>query len=176
MALSESFSSLWQLVIRRPLWLIFLCCSAHQAHKGTAPPPCWGPTLVLSLKCFSSVPNNCPDVGIGPLLRFLNPTRTGQVLLTLLFIPPISFILWSFVWFYILFSSGQVLLHALSWCYASTSVSEGIERCTPQPPTPLPSCFLSLNFSFCKNNKVTHVSYFCLFLYSPVMLEVFSNV
>ena len=31
----------------------------------------------------------------------------------------------SFAWFYIFLSSGQVLLSTLSWCYASTSVSEG---------------------------------------------------
>ena len=65
--------------------------------------------FTLSLKCFSSVPNNYPDGEVGPLL--LNPPRAGQVLLSLLFFPAISFILWSFVWFYILFSSGQVLLH-----------------------------------------------------------------
>ena len=40
--------------------------------------------------------------------------------------PPSSFILWSFAWFSIFFSSGQVLLSALRWCSASTSVSEGV--------------------------------------------------
>ena len=40
--------------------------------------------------------------------------------------PPSSFILLSFVWFYIFFSGGQVLLFALSWCSACTSVSEGV--------------------------------------------------
>ena len=29
MALSESFSRFWQLAIRRPLWLVLLCCSAN---------------------------------------------------------------------------------------------------------------------------------------------------
>ena len=32
--------------------------------------------------------------------------------------PPSSFILLSFAWFYMFFSSGQVLLSALSWCSA----------------------------------------------------------
>ena len=39
--------------------------------------------------------------------------------------PPSSFILPSFVWFYILFFTGQVLLSTLSWCSACTSASEG---------------------------------------------------
>ena len=39
--------------------------------------------------------------------------------------PPSSFILWSFVWFSIFFPSGQVL-SALSWCSASTSVSDSV--------------------------------------------------
>ena len=40
--------------------------------------------------------------------------------------PPSSFILPSFAWFYIFFSTGQVLLYPLSWCSARTSVSEGV--------------------------------------------------
>ena len=44
---------------------------------------------------------------------------------TLVF-PPGSFVLPSFVWFYIFFSTGQVLLSTLSWCSAFTSVSEGV--------------------------------------------------
>ena len=32
----------------------------------------------------------------------------------------------SFAWLYIVFSTGQVILSALSWCSASTSVSEGV--------------------------------------------------
>jgi len=40
--------------------------------------------LTLSLKCFSSDSNNCPDVGIVPLLQFPHSWRAGPVLLTLL--------------------------------------------------------------------------------------------
>ena len=43
--------------------------------------------LTLSLKYFSSDSDNCPDVGIGPLLQFPHPPRAGPVLLTLLFSP-----------------------------------------------------------------------------------------
>ena len=37
--------------------------------------------------CFSSDSDNCPDVGIGPLLRFPHLPRAGPVVLTLLFSP-----------------------------------------------------------------------------------------
>ena len=40
--------------------------------------------------------------------------------------PPRSYVLPSFVWFYIFFSIGQILLSALSWCSVCTSVSEGV--------------------------------------------------
>ena len=39
---------------------------------------------------------------------------------------PNSYVLPSFTWYYVFFSSGQVLLPALGWCSASTSVSEGV--------------------------------------------------
>ena len=82
--------------------------------------------FTLSLKCVSSDSDNCPTVAIRPLLQFPQPPRAGPVLLTLLFFHPRSFVLPSFAWFYILFSTGQVLLSALSWCSACTSVCEGI--------------------------------------------------
>ena len=41
----------------------------------------------LSLKCFSSDSDSCPDVGIRPLLQFPYPLRAHPVLLTLLFFP-----------------------------------------------------------------------------------------
>ena len=80
--------------------------------------------FTVSLICFSFDSDSCPDVGIGPLLQFQHPPGAGPVLPTLLF-PPNPFILPSSAWFHILFSSGQVLLSALSWCSACTSVSEG---------------------------------------------------
>ena len=43
--------------------------------------------FTLSLKCFSSDSDNCPAVGIRPLLPFPHPLRAGLVLLTLLFFP-----------------------------------------------------------------------------------------
>ena len=55
--------------------------------------------------------------------------------------PPLSLTLLSFAWFYIFFSTGQVLLSTLSWC--SACISEGVFlkypwRETPRPPTPPP--------------------------------------
>ena len=78
--------------------------------------------FTLSLKCFSSDSDSCPDVGIKPLLQCPHPLRAGPVLL----FSPSSFLLPSFAWFCIFFSSGQVFLSALSWCSACTSVSEGV--------------------------------------------------
>ena len=54
------------------------------------------------------------------------PPRSGPVLLILLFPTPSSLVLPSFVWFCVVFPTGQVLLSALSCCSAFTSVSEGV--------------------------------------------------
>ena len=43
--------------------------------------------FTLSLKCFSSDSDNCPDVGIGPLLQFSHLPRAGPALLMLPFSP-----------------------------------------------------------------------------------------
>ena len=71
--------------------------------------------FTLSLKCFSSDSDSCPDVGIGRLLQFPHPPRAGPVLLTLLFFPlvPSSYRVlrgstYSFCW------SGPPA--CLSWC------------------------------------------------------------
>ena len=84
--------------------------------------------FTLSLKYFSSDSDSCPGVGIVPLLQFPHPSREGPVLLIL---PPGSFVLPSFAWFCIFFSTGQVLLPIFSWCSAFTSVSEGVFLMNP---------------------------------------------
>ena len=72
--------------------------------------------------------------------------------------PRSPFILPSFAWFYIFFPPGQVLLSAISWCSACTSVSEGVllmyrgEKHTPHPPTPPPSCSLQMCSSLYLSN------------------------
>ena len=79
------------------------------------------------LKCFSSNSDNCPDVRIRPLLQRVFPSAEGRSNPTNTPVsPPSSFVLPSFVWFYILFSTGQLLLSTVSWCSVCTSVSEGV--------------------------------------------------
>ena len=82
--------------------------------------------FTLSLKCFSSDSDNCPDVGIRTPASVpphaegrSNPTNTPVF-------PPSSFVLLSFVWVYILFSTGQVLLATLSWCIPDVSVERDV--------------------------------------------------
>ena len=82
--------------------------------------------FTLSLKCFSSDSDSCPTVGIRPLLQFHLPTEGRSSPTNTPVFPPSSFFLPSFAWFYIFFSSGSVLLSALSWFSACTSVSEGV--------------------------------------------------
>ena len=48
-----------------------------------------------------------------------SPTNTPVFPLTSLVLP-------SFVWFYIFFSSAQILLSTFSWCAGCTSMSEGV--------------------------------------------------
>ena len=76
--------------------------------------------FTLSLKYFSSDSDNCPNVGIIPLLQFPHSQRVGPVLLTLLFSPlvPLSYgVLCDSIYSFLLvryscpFSAG--VLHAL---------------------------------------------------------------
>ena len=104
--------------------------------------------FTLCFTCFSFDPDNCPTVGIECLLQFPHLLRAGPVLLTFLFFPVVPSSYWvlcgsiySFplVRYSCLLSAG--VLHALlclkvySWCIRG-------ERCSPHPPTPLPSCSL----------------------------------
>ena len=82
--------------------------------------------FTLSLKCFFSNSDNCPDVGIGPPGSVPPPAEGRSSPTNAPVFLPSSFALLSFMWFYIFFSTGQVLLPALSWCSACTSVSEGV--------------------------------------------------
>ena len=102
--------------------------------------------FTLSLKCFSSDSDNCPVVGIRPLLQFPHPRRAGPVLLTLLFFPlvPLSYrVLRGSIYSFPLVRHSCRLsagfLHApLSLKVYSRYICG--ERCTPRLPTPLSSC------------------------------------
>ena len=81
--------------------------------------------FTLSLKCFFSDSDSCPRWGSDPC--FSSPTTKGRCSPTNTPVfPPSSFVLLSFAWFYIFFSTGQGLLSALSPCSACTSVSEDL--------------------------------------------------
>ena len=53
--------------------------------------------FTLSLKCFSSDPDSCPNVGSGPLLQFPHSTKGRSSLTNTPVFPPSFFILQSFV-------------------------------------------------------------------------------
>ena len=76
--------------------------------------------FTLSLKCFSSDSDNCPDVGIGSLLQFPHLPMAGPVLLILLFFPLVpssSRVFCGFMCSFLLVRSSCLLpagvLHAL---------------------------------------------------------------
>ena len=124
--------------------------------------------FTFGLKCFSSDSDHCSDVGIGPLLQFPHPLRAGPVLLTLLFFPlvPSSYrVLRGSIYSFLLVRYSYPLsghesacvLHALlclkvySWCICG-------KRCTPHPPTPLPSC--SLPFALSVENSSSAILFY----------------
>ena len=73
----------------------------------------------ISLKCFSSVPNGCLNVGSHfPSVHLQVQSSSHSSFSPYFFCPT------EFAWFYIYFSGDQVLLLALSWCSARSSVSE----------------------------------------------------
>ena len=95
-------------------------------------------TVLLTLLFFPLVPSSLekemvthssilvssiPAMGRGAWLATVHGvTRVEHDLVTKP--TPLFFILLSFAWFYVFFSTGQVLLSTLSCCSACTSVSE----------------------------------------------------
>ena len=73
--------------------------------------------FTLSLKCFFSESDSCPNVGIGPLLQFPHSLGADPVLLTLLFSPLILRPTEFCVVLYILFCwSGTPVRSQLVFC------------------------------------------------------------
>jgi len=72
----------------------------------------------------------------------------SPLLFTSLLFPPSSFVLPSFAWFYIFFSTGQVLLSPVSWCSVCTSVSECVFLMYPwREMYSTPTCSSAILFS-----------------------------
>ena len=81
----------------------------------------WLPQIscfTLSLKCFSSDIDSCPQSGDQTPASVPPPTKGRSSPTNSPVFPSSSFVLPSFAWFYIFFSTGQVLLSALSLCSA----------------------------------------------------------
>ena len=101
--------------------------------------------FTLSLQCFSSDSDNCLDhtpASVPPPAKGRSCPTNNPVF------PHSFFILPSFAWFYIFFSTGQVLLSTFSRCSAGTSVSEGIYLMHPWRETYSTSTyFLTILFS-----------------------------
>ena len=58
----NNLSSLWQLEIRRPFWLVLLCCSIHQALKEALA----GVLLCcLEVRCLKGQPLYCSAISAG---------------------------------------------------------------------------------------------------------------
>ena len=74
---------------------------------------------------FLLCPKQLPQYGNQTSASVPRPTKGTFSPANSPLFPLTSFILSSFVWFYILFSGGQILLLALSW-HSARSVSEGI--------------------------------------------------
>ena len=109
--------------------------------------------FTLTLKCFSSDSDNCSAAGVRPLLQF--PTHQGQVqsYWHFCFAPLVSLsyqVLRGSIYssplvkYSCLLSAGVLHAHLCLKVYFSCIHGE---RCTPCPPTSLPSCSPSMNFS-----------------------------
>ena len=101
--------------------------------------------FTLSLKCFSSDSDSCPDVGMEHLLQYPHLLRAGPVLLLLLFLPQVHLSYWglhgpiysfSLVRYSCLLSAdvlnALLCLKAYPWCIHE-------DRCTPYTLNLLPS-------------------------------------
>ena len=72
---------------RRPAFLTSICMTVARTVWFSFHLPQIS-CFTLSLKCFSSDSDNCPAVGIGPLLQFPHPWRVGPALIILFCFPP----------------------------------------------------------------------------------------
>ena len=134
---------------RRPAFLSGVCMAATRTVWFSFYLGCHRSAVSLTALNVSPLTQTIVPLWGSTLVSFPPPAEGRSSPTNTPVPPPFSFILPSFVWFYIFFSTGQVLLfpfssvvlHALlclkvySWCIHG-------ERCTPGPPTPPPSCSL----------------------------------
>ena len=109
---------------REPASLTGVCMAAARTVWFSIHLGCHRSAVSLSaLNVFPLTQTIARMWGLDPC--FSSSTHQGQVHpRNIPVFPPSSFVLPSFTWFCIFFSTGQVLLSALSWCSASISVSE----------------------------------------------------
>ena len=96
----------------RTVWFSFHL-SCHRSAVSLSALNVSPPTQTTTLMCDRT------PASVPPLTEGRSSSNTPVF-------PLSSFILPSFAWFYIFFSTGQVLLSTLNWCSACTSVSEGV--------------------------------------------------
>ena len=130
----------------------------------------------LGLKCFPSDSDSCPHVGMGPLFQFPQLLRAGPVLLTHLFLPwvPSSYwVLRGSICSFLLVRSCCLLsagaLHTLLCLKVYSWWIRG-DRCTPRPPTPLPSCshlifLMYRKFWYFVSSIIKRIGHFCHVLF-----------
>ena len=137
---------------RGPAFLSEVCMAVARtvwfsSHQGF-------PRSAVSLKCFSSDPDNYPNVGIGPLLQFPHWWRADPILLTLLFFPlvPSSYwVLHGSIYSFPLVRyscplSAGVCMHFCVWrCIPDVSVEKDVHT---HPPPPPPSCSCQEHHSY----------------------------
>ena len=133
-SMGPAFLSRVCMVMARTVWfsLHLGCCRLAVSLS----PLNVSPLTQTIARCGDQTPASVPPPAEGRS----SPTNTPVFL-------PISFVLSSFAWFYIFFSTGQVFLSTLSRCSACTSVSESVVLMYPWremyscPLILLPSCY-----------------------------------
>ena len=128
---------------RGPAFLSRVCMAASRTVWFSFHLGCYRSAVSFSALNVSSLTQAiAPMWGSDPC--FSSPTQQGQVqFYKHSGITPSSFILLCFAWFYISFSSCQVLLTTFSWCLACTSVSEGVFLMYPWRDTSSKSSYSS---------------------------------
>ena len=143
---------------RGPVFLSGICMAAARTFWFSFHLGCHRSAVLLSALNVYPVTQTVPDVAIGTLLQF-PPSKGRSSPTNPPVFPPNSFALLNFTWFYIFFSTCQVLMSTLSRCSACTSVSEGVFLMYPWREMFSTSTYSSaILFSLYSLLKITHQS------------------